>query len=186
MAGEAWYEGAHSLTFSNGAKVTSGKRRGYLTGYNTWTTWHLIPTSKPVIATPAPKTNFIEIPGRNGSVDLTTYLTGGVVFGPRSGSWEFIIDNGWEYWETTRKNLYSAIHGQVFKIVFEDNPSWYWDGRLSIADYKPEEANNKITINYVIEPYSHAVLATDAAWLWDPFNFETDYTDGRERQEARL
>lgn len=186
MPGEAYYEGAHSLTFSKGTRVPSGKRTGYLQGYNTWTTWHLIPTSKPVVAGPSPKTNYIEIPGRDGAIDMSTYLTGGIVFGARSGSWEFIIDNGWEHWETTRRDIYEKLHGQEFKVVLEDVPMQYWTGRVAISDYKAEQANNKVTINYVLDPYSHSVLLPSDQWLWDPFNFETDRTDGVGREEARL
>lgn len=183
MPGEAWYEGAHSLTFSDGTKETSGSRTGYLKGLNTWDTWHLIPTSKPVVAGPEPKMNFIEIPGRHGALDLSTYLTGGMVFGQRTGSWEFIIDNGWEYWETTRQAIYEALHGKEFHVVLEDNPMWYWLGRISISEYRPDASNNRVTLNYAFEPYSYSVLGAGNDWLWDPFNFETDYTDGRERGE---
>ena len=185
MPGEAWYEGAHSLTFSTGEKETSGKRTGHLKGYNTWDTWHLIPTSKPVVASPQPKTNYIEIPGRHGALDLSTYLTGGMVFGQRSGSWEFVIDNGWEHWETIRRSLYEKLHGQQFKIVLEDVPLWYWFGRVSINEFQSDEANNRITLDYAVDPYCYSVLEDSDAWLWDPFNFETDYTDGTHR-EAKL
>lgn len=181
MPGDAWYEGAHSLTFSDGTKETSGTRTGYLKGYNTWSTWHLIPTSKPVVASPKSVTNYIEIPGRHGAIDLSTFLTGDIVYGQRSGSWEFIIDNGWEHWETTRQRLYSLLHGKYFHIVLEDVPMRYWLGRLAVNDYKPDAANNKVTLNYVLDPYSYPVLGANDDWLWDPFNFETDYTDGRER-----
>ena len=184
MPGEAWYEGAHSLTFSDGTKETSGARTGYLKGYNTWDTWHLIPTSKPLVASPAPKTNYIEIPGRHGAIDLSEWLTGGMVFGQRSGSWEFVVDNGWEYWEDIRQSLYEKLHGKEFRIVLEDVPMRYWKGRLAINEYKSENGYNSVSINYVVEPYSYPVLDPGDDWLWDPFNFETDYTDGRDRVEA--
>lgn len=186
MPGEAWYEGAHSLTFSDGTRETSGKRTGYLKGYNTWTTWHLIPTSKPVVAGPSPKTSYVEIPGRHGALDLSTYLTGGIVFGSRSGSWEFVIDNGWAHWDTIRRDLYTKLHGKEFKIVLEDVPMWYWTGRVAVSDYKAEGSNNKVTINYVLDPYAKSVLGVNDAWLWDPFNFETDNVNGAYRGEDVL
>lgn len=184
MPGEAWYEGVHSLTFSTGERETSGPRIGYLSGFNTWTTWHLIPTSKPVVASPQPRTNYVEIPGRDGALDLSLYLTNQMTFGQRSGSWEFVIDNGWETWEATRYKLYKDLHGKKFYIVLEDVPEWYWIGRISVSDYKPGNANNQVTLDYVIEPRSFYLFSGDD-WLWDPFNFETDTTDGSDK-EARL
>ena len=184
MPGEAWYEGTHSLTFSTGEKETSGPRTGYLKGFNTWTTWHLIPTSKPVVAPPQPRINYVEIPGRDGALDLTAFLTSQLTFGQRSGSWEFIIDNGWESWEATRFKLHRDLHGKVFYIVLEDVPEWYWFGRIVISDYQSGDSNNKVTLNYTVDPRCHYIFA-DGNWLWDPFNFETDYTDNTGK-EPRL
>lgn len=185
MPGEAVYNGSHSITFSNGEKETTGPKAGYLKGFNTWDAWHLIPASKPVVSGPQPRTSYIEIPGRNGAIDFSTYLTGDITFGSRSGSWEFIIDNGWEHWDTIRQNLYRDIHGKEFKIVLEDVPTWYWVGRVSISDYQAGEHNNTVTLNYVVEPYCYSLFSSEDDWLWDPFNFETDYTDGTGR-EPRL
>lgn len=185
MLGEASYEGAHSITFSTGEKETEGPKAGYLKGLNTWDAWHLIPTSKPIVAGPQPRTNYIEIPGRDGAIDFSTYLTGNISYGPRSGSWEFAIDNGWEGWEAIRQKLYQDLHGKEYWIVLEDNPTWYWVGRVSISDYKPESNYNAVTINYVVEPRCYSIFSGEDSWLWDPFNFETDYTDGTGR-EPRL
>ena len=40
--------------------------------YNSWDTWHLIPTGRPSIAPPAVKTNFVEVPGGNGSLSCVS------------------------------------------------------------------------------------------------------------------
>ena len=185
MAGEAWYSGAHSITFSDGTKHATGKRTGYLKGKNTWNDWHLIPTSRPDIASPGVNTTYVEIPGRSGALDLTTYLTGGPTYGQRSGSWEFIVDNGWENWETIRSAIMKYLHGKTYKVVLEDVPMRYWQGRFSMNSYKSDSLASKVVIDYTLEPYSYPVLDANDDWLWDPFSFETDYTDGRERV-ARL
>lgn len=60
---------------------------------NTWTDWHLIPSSRPYIEMPTIKEKSVEIPGRNGVIDLTTFLTGSPTYGNRKGSWEFYVAN---------------------------------------------------------------------------------------------
>ena len=93
------YTGAHSITFIN----PSGTER------NTWTNWKLIPTQKPVVPMPEFDNNYVEIPGSNGSLDLSEYLTGGPVYRDRSGSFEFyLVDPNIDTLSTQLLNLFMA------------------------------------------------------------------------------
>ena len=57
----------HSITFGDGSLYPSGSpKEGQFMGINTWDDWHLIPSSRPVIASPGVSTNFVEIPGKHG------------------------------------------------------------------------------------------------------------------------
>ena len=61
-------------------------------GINTWDTWWLIPSSRPVINPPGFKSNYIEIPGMDGSIDISTVLTGGYpTYSNRTGSIEYYV-----------------------------------------------------------------------------------------------
>lgn len=60
-------------------------------GVESWGDLALVPTVRPAIAPPEIKTNFVEIPGGNGSLDLTEALTGEPTFSDRIGSIEFIV-----------------------------------------------------------------------------------------------
>ena len=59
--------------------------------YDTYETWHLIPTSRPVINPPEVKTKYVEIPGANGKLDLTESLTGYPLYDSRTGSIEYRV-----------------------------------------------------------------------------------------------
>lgn len=72
---------------------------------NTWDDWHLVPLSRPFFAPPIPKTNFVDIPGGDGSIDLSTALSGRTVYENRTGTIEFMIVNGYKEWFI----LYSEI-----------------------------------------------------------------------------
>ena len=63
------------------------------------------------------------------------------------------------------------------KMVLEDEPYYYYDGRFSLNEWKSENYNSKVVINYVLKPYKYNIFGESGAWLWDPFNFETDRTD---------
>ena len=122
----------HSITFGDGSLYESGSKIGQFKGTNTWDDWHLIPSSRPVIASPGVSTKMIEIPGKSGMIDLSEYLTGDVIYGNRSGSLEFYVDNGHEYWETIRSRITNFLHGQQMKMCLEDDPTYYWEGRFSL------------------------------------------------------
>lgn len=176
MSSSTVYEGQHSLNFMtlDGSEVK-----------NTWTEWHLVPTSKLVVAEAGVSTNFIEIPGRGDPIDFTEYLTGKPVYGPRSGSWEFAIDNYHEHWEAIRLRIVNFIHGKRLRVILTDIPTRYYEGRFTVNNLEPGEDFSHVTINYVLDVYSYSIYENADDWLWDPFNFDTDYTDER-NQEARL
>ena len=70
---------AHAITF-----FAEGKD-----GRNTWEDWRIVPTSRPTVATPRPKYNFVQIPGSSFVADLTETIAGEVTYEPREGSFEF-------------------------------------------------------------------------------------------------
>ena len=161
----------HSITFGDGTVVN-----GKFTGKNTWEDWHLIPSSRPVVAQAGVSTNFVDIPGRvDGPIDFSTYLTGAPQYGARSGSFEFLVDNDHEHWESIRTKIVNFLHGQRMKMCLEDDPGFYYEGRFSLNEWRSESWNSSIVINYAVGPYKYYIHPT--AWLWDPFNFETDRTD---------
>lgn len=163
----------HSITFGDGTLDSKGN----FAGKNTWDDWHLIPSSRPTVAQAPPQTNYISIPGReDGPIDMTEYLTGGIVYGQRSGSFEFLVDNDHEYWETIRSKMAAYLHGKTMKIVFEDEPGFYYEGMFKVPTWTREQWNSKVTIEYTLNPYKYRIKSS-LPWLWDPFNFDTDRTD---------
>lgn len=167
----------HSITFGDGSLYPSGhEKEGQFMGTNTWDDWHLIPAERPSIASPGISTNFVEIPGRDGSVDMSTFLMNRPVYGGRSGSWDFYVDNDHEYWETIRMKIMTFLHGKRFKIVLEDDPTWYWEGRFAVDSWRSEQSNSKISINYQIDTYKKKIRREgDLDIIWDQFCFESDY-----------
>jgi len=171
----------HSITFAKDIQVypEGHEKAGRLMGTNTWDDWHLIPSSRPVIASPGVSAKFVEIPGRDGRIDMTEYLCGRPVFGARSGSFEFYVDNDHEYWETIRMKIANYLHGQRCYISLEDDPRFYWEGRFTFNSWKSEATNSKVVIDYALEPYKKSLIGSDASDIpWDIFNFESDNSSG--------
>lgn len=141
---------------------------------NTWDDWHLIPKSRPLFNPPSVKTNYIEIPGGDGSLDLTTALAGRPVYKNRTGSWEFYVENGFKDWAVLYSEIMTYLHGKKLKAILEDDPDYYYEGRFAVNAWKSDPNWSIITIDYEVAPYKRSLVAAGNDWLWDTFNFETD------------
>ena len=144
----------HSITFGDGTLT----QQGAFAGKNTWTDWHLIPSSRPTVSQAGVSTSFQDIPGRkNGPVDISEYLVNRIQYGQRSGSFEFIVDNDHENWETIRSKIVNYLHGKHMKMCLEDDPNYYYEGRFSVDEWKSEQWNSKVTISYVVKPFKYNI-----------------------------
>lgn len=124
--------------------------------YNTWEDWRLIPAAPPFIPPPPVRKNFVELPGGNGSINLTNFLTGSPHYGMREGTWEFVITNQNITREQMGSIIVSALHGKWFdKIVLEDDPDYYYSGFLEVSGPKVGKSFSSIAIAFTINPFKH-------------------------------
>lgn len=144
--------------------------------FNTWDDWRLIPTSRPVVAPPSQKTNYVDIPGANGSLDLSTALTGIPVFENRSGSFEFALPDADKDWAGMYSYIANFLHGRRLKMVLEDDPAYYYVGRFSISDWTSDENYTSVSIDYELEPLKNDIYNNADEWLWNPFDFINQVT----------
>ena len=153
------YQGEHSIIFGD---------------KHTWDDWFLIPSSRPVFKPPEPKTTYYDIPGADGHLDMSTALTGDIPYKNRTGSIEFIVDNGHKDWHELYSEIMDYLHGQKMRAILTDDMSFYYEGRFAVNEWKSDPDNSKITIDYDVHPYKFEMLSSLEDWKWDPFNFEVD------------
>ena len=144
---------------------------------HTYDDWRLVPTERPVIVPPTQKTNFIDVPGADGSLDVSDALTGYPIYNDREGSLSFYVLN--EYDGYNYANVYSDVmtnvHGKRLRMILEDDPGWYYDGRFWVDNWTPDSYHSKISIKYRVDPYKWSTTTSiDSHWYWSTFNFETD------------
>ena len=148
---------------------------------NTWDDWHLVPSSRPLVAPPQAKTHMIQIPGSDNVIDLTETLASRPVYGNRSGSWEFLVINSgqveygssYDEWYERYTTIMQYLHGREYDAILDDDPYYYYRGRFSVDSWNSAKGNSILTINYTVEPYKRDLYGSETRWLWDPFNFET-------------
>lgn len=157
----------HSITFGN---------------KNTWDDWCLIPETDPIITLPTQKTSFVDIPGADGSLDMSEALTGYPIYNDREGTLTFLAMNKSasvqpECNPLSFRNLVSVItdylHGKKLRMVLEDDDTHFYEGRFYVESTTAENGFNKIGIKYRLGPYKWTVNSSIDNWVWDTFNFET-------------
>lgn len=119
---------------------------------NTWSDWHLIPSSRPVIAAAMERTKFVTVGGRSGVLDYSQTLSGRPVFDDRTGSIEFYVENDYWDWEIAYVTICETLQGKRVQLALEDNPAHYYEGLLYVDKWASDKGHSKINLKYDLHP----------------------------------
>lgn len=113
-----------------------------------------------MLSDPTPRTNFEPIPGMQGSLDCSEEY-GEVFYDSRD------LDMGCVYtgdnWHSDYSAFSSKYHGRSVQIVFENDPAWYWVGRLFVSSYNSKD--RKLSMKATVFPFKfsrHETVVTSA------------------------
>jgi len=143
-------------------------------GRNTWDYWHLIPNKRPVVGPPEVKSQIIDLPGGNGFIDLSELITGDVIYGQRQGSWQFIAHPDYtdpQPWQWKYQDIMQYLHGRQHMVILEDDPFYYYIGRLKVNQWDSGPNWSQVTIDYTLQPFKKEIIDSTEPWKWDPFSF---------------
>lgn len=107
-----------------------------------------------VIGTPTAKVSKVSVPGSDVTLDFTDYF-GGVHFNNRTITLTFLSLEPWDDSMANDMALKNAIHGKKLEIVFDDDPDWYWLGRVNVGDWTYYRRAGKITVTIDCDPYKY-------------------------------
>lgn len=120
-------------------------------GIHSYHDLHLIQAS--VSVQPAePKFNFIDIPGADGSKDFSESPAGRVLYNTREITWTFKLYPG-EDWVTKYSEVSNAINGRACHIVLDEDPDYYYVGRVAVTQHVAESILHTITVVATCQPY---------------------------------
>lgn len=126
--------------------------KGILFGsYHSYNDMHLILTKKE-IGSPAVKVNKIEVEGADSFLDLTDF------FGePKYENVRHKFD--FSTIESDSLSLFSNVknklHGKKVRIVLDDDPTFFYVGRLHVSPYTNEKGIGSLNIEADCEPYKY-------------------------------
>lgn len=126
--------------------------------YHSYDDLHLILKSKEIGA-PQVKTQKINIEGADSALDLTEFF-GDVKYEDVTHRFNFstiVPQADFLSLYSTTKN---ALHGRKMRIILDDDPLFYWIGRLSVSKFTNEKNIGIISIEADCEPYKYLLNKT--------------------------
>lgn len=140
----------HSINFKKGSDTVK----------NTWDTWHLVPSSRPVVAEAPIVEKYVDITGMHGQLDLSDWPAG-LQYQDRVGSWDFIVTTkslGQQYpvtndWEDLRTELSTYFDGSAMRVWLDDDGGYEFNGRCRLTSWKTEANYSTVTISYHFSPF---------------------------------
>ena len=101
------------------------------------------------ITMPEPQTNFVEIPGRDGTLDLseafsTVRYTDRIIPLTLYARAPF---------DTTVSALAADIHGRRMNVIFDRDPTYYYNARVTVEDVERHAGYCELSLECRAKPY---------------------------------
>lgn len=112
-----------------------------------------------VIGQPELETVIISVPGRSGALDCTERLFGGPVYKNRTITLTFKTRQKLAKitWPELQTKLSTLWHGQTKRIIFDDDPLYFYEGRISIASFVVEGQLWTVKVECDCKPYKYLI-----------------------------
>lgn len=112
----------------------------------------------------SPKTSYVDIPGADGSHDLSE-VHGEVKYSDRTHKFTFTMnpadDLSEAAWEEKKTEVSNRLNGRAFgNITLDKNPDYYWRGRCTVDSYKSNKRLRQFVIAARVRPYKYKQTET--------------------------
>lgn len=116
----------------------------------------------------------IEVPFSDGTLDLTSFLTGDdVKYKNRNMKFQFSCDGDYTRWDIMSDRIENDLHGQLCSIIPDTRPDFVYYGVVTVNTEKETlEAPCDIVLSIDADPYKYERYSSLEPWVWDTFCFE--------------
>lgn len=127
-------------------------------GEDSFTSWGLILTGAE-LEPPTPKTALIDVPGGNGSIDLTEALIGDTAYSDRKQTFHFAAVRSDDL-EAIKTRLSNRLHGRRFDYRLSWDEGYTYTGRFAVASYVMAPGLLTLDLQVTADPYKRRELMT--------------------------
>lgn len=119
--------------------------------YHSWDDFHLIRTKKSIGKAEIKKYE-VNIEGADGVLDLTSYF-GEPKYKNRPLQFEFECIEDISTFDDLYSDIQNALHGQEAKIILDDDPEFYYEGRIDVGAWSTNKRIGSVSIKVDAKPY---------------------------------
>lgn len=129
-----------------------------------------------------PKTRYIDIPGGDGSLDLSE-VHGDIKYSDRDCKFTFTAArpmSGSE-WEEHKTIVSNALNGKAFRITLDKDPDYYYTGRCEIDDFSVNKRIRQIVVKAKVNPWKWKQNVTVNEFELSNFTQEIELVNARKK-----
>lgn len=110
-------------------------------------------TQKIEVEPAEPKAEYVDLPGLDGSADLTE-AAGPIRYNDRKIRMTFAVRPDQD-WHDAMSAVSNALNGQRFSriVIFDDSPDWAWTGRCQVERHSTDNMLRQIVVSARVNPY---------------------------------
>ena len=124
------------------------------------------------ITSPEAKTNYVDVPGADGALDLSEAVSGRPVYKMRTLNLVFASKDRSNTQLQRFSQMLNELHGKSTDIILDTDKSYFYTGRVSVGDLDAHSGYMTVPVKCTVYPYKHSIVKSDEGWLWDTLNFE--------------
>ena len=113
------------------------------------------------ITPPQPKRYVVDVPARNGLLDLTAELTPNIRYANRTIAYKFRVKAGG--WDDLLSGIYADIHGRTMDVKSDWDPNWHWHGFVTVNSFSSDKRTGVLVINVDADPFKLANTQTSVS-----------------------
>ena len=118
--------------------------------------------SKKEMGSPAVKAQQVDIPGADGTLDLTDFF-GEPKYENVTHRFDFSTAYPQEEFISQFSTIKNKIHGRKMRVILDDDPLFFWVGRCHVSGFTSEKGIGTISVEVDCDPYKykldHTVMA---------------------------
>lgn len=133
------------------------------------------------IPAPVPKRYKVNVPLRDGELDVTSYLSSNVFYETRQVIIGLELRGLRTDWPSYISTLMNDIHGKEVTYSFDEDPGWQWHGYASVTSIEDHGASCGIQLTIATDPFKRKTTETLAVntTISGDQNFTLTITDPR-------
>lgn len=125
-------------------------------GVDLYERFGLVMTDDYTLGPPAPKSYEVDVPGGDGSIDVTEAVFGDAAYGDREMSFRFLVERGrTRFWQALTDAM-SYLHGRRYDFELSFDPGYTYNGRFKVDEAYSRMHHGVVAVSVRARPYKFA------------------------------